>query len=89
MANQKPEEIARDQIDTNLEKAGWVVQSMDEMNLAAAKGVCVREYPTSSGPVDYAIFLNEELVGVIEAKREEAAVNITRVQPNAMATALR
>lgn len=38
------------------------------MNLLAAKGVIVREYPTDTGEVDYLIFINAQPVGIIEAK---------------------
>jgi type I restriction enzyme R subunit len=38
------------------------------MNLGAGIGVAVREFPTGSGPVDYALFVGRDLCGVIEAK---------------------
>jgi type I restriction enzyme, R subunit len=38
------------------------------MNLGAAFGIAVREFPTGSGPVDYALFVGRDLCGVIEAK---------------------
>lgn len=47
-----------------------MVQSREEMNLGAGQGVAVREFATSSGPVDYALFAGRQLCGVIEAKRE-------------------
>ncbi|WP_256385234.1 hypothetical protein [Herbaspirillum sp. VT-16-41] len=40
-----PETKARQQIDLKLEQAGWVVQDMKQLNLGAAVGVAVREYP--------------------------------------------
>ena len=48
--------------------AGYVVQDMSELNLLVAKGVVVREYPTDTGEVDYLIFVNQQPVGIIEAK---------------------
>ena len=63
-----PEAEARQQIDEKLRKAGWIVQSMKELNLSAGRGVVVREFPTDTGPVDYAIFVDGVPVGVIEAK---------------------
>ena len=75
-----PEAKARQQIDEKLVKAGWIVQSMKELNLTAGFGVVVREFPTSTGPVDYAIFLNGTPVGVIEAKADEAGEHITTVE---------
>ena len=40
------------------------------MNVGAAQGVAVREFQTASGPVDYALFVDRRLCGVIEAKPE-------------------
>jgi type I restriction enzyme R subunit len=40
------------------------------MNRSARLGVAVREYPTASGPVDYALFVGGTLCGVVEAKPE-------------------
>ena len=77
MANQNPEQIARDKIDAMLNAAGWAVQSKDQVNLFAAQGVAVREYQTDAGPADYVLFVDRKPVGIIEAKREEEAQNIT------------
>jgi type I restriction enzyme, R subunit len=44
------------------------VQSRDRMDLGAGLGVAVREFSTASGPVDYALFIGDDLCGVIEAK---------------------
>jgi len=40
----KPEEQARQKIDTLLEQAGWVVQDRNRLNLGANPGVAVREF---------------------------------------------
>ena len=72
-----PEAKARQLIDDKLTQAGWVVQDMKQLNLAAGAGVAVREYPTDTGPADYALFVNRTAVGIIEAKRDEAGENIT------------
>jgi type I restriction enzyme, R subunit len=63
-----PEDHARAKIDASLAAAGWVVQTRAQMNLGAGVGVAVREFPTGSGPVDYALFVGRDLCGVIEAK---------------------
>ena len=47
-----PEQIARKAIDRRLNDAGWVIQDMNKINLSAALGVAIREFPTSTGPVD-------------------------------------
>ena len=72
-----PEAKARLLIDQKLEAAGWVVQDMKQLNLGAASGVAVREYPTDTGPADYLLFVDRQPVGVIEAKRDEAGENLT------------
>lgn len=46
------EATARQPIDQELEQAGWLVQDMQRLNLAAGAGVAVREYPTDTGPAD-------------------------------------
>ena len=76
-----PEEKARQLIDARLAQAGWVVQDLSEVNPMASLGVAVREYPTSTGPVDYALFVDGLPVGVVEAKRDEMGENITAVEP--------
>lgn len=78
--NQNPEQLARDKIDSLLEQAGWKVQSKSKIDFSAGIGVAVREYQTDAGPADYVLFVNRKPVGIIEAKREEEAVNITVVE---------
>ena len=75
-----PEAKARETIDRKLALAGWVVQDVKQLNLGAALGVAVREYPTDTGPADYVLFVNRQAVGVIEAKRDEAGENITATE---------
>ena len=65
-----PEDRARTTIDSQLAEAGWLVQSREQMNRSAALGVAVREFGTTSGPVDYALFVGGTLCGVVEAKPE-------------------
>lgn len=80
IVNQNPEQIARDKIDEMLSEAGWVVQSKQHVNLAANKGVAVREYQTDIGPADYLLFVDRKPVGVIEAKKEDEGHRITVVE---------
>lgn len=75
-----PEQRARQVIDSKLEAAGWQVQDCKQINLGAAVGVAVREYPTDTGPADYALFVNREAVGIIEAKRDESGENLTAAE---------
>ncbi len=75
-----PEQKAREVIDRKLEQAGWIVQDMKQLNLFAGLGVAVREFPTSTGPVDYALFVDGTPVGIVEAKKDDAGENITVVE---------
>ncbi len=75
-----PEAKARIEIDTRLTNASWVVQDFKQLNLGAALGVAVREYPTDTGPADYVLFVNRNAVGVIEAKKDSAGENLTVVE---------
>ena len=75
-----PEEQARVVIDKKLEQSGWTIQDMKKLNLTASLGVAVREFPTSTGPVDYALFVDGSPVGVVEAKKSAAGENITAVE---------
>ena len=76
----EPEQKARKVIDKKLEQSGWIVQDVKKLNPIASLGVAVREFPTDTGPVDYALFVNGIPVGVIEAKKSEAGENITTVE---------
>jgi len=78
--NQNPEQIARDAIDAQLRRAGWVVQHKSAIDFGAGLGVAVREYQTDVGPADYVLFVDRQAVGVIEAKREEEGQTITVVE---------
>src|SRR5690554_4385692 len=78
--NQNPEQIARDTIDDMLQQAGWLVQSKNEVDLSASKGVAVREYQTDVGPADYVLFVARKPIGIIEAKREDEGHRLTVVE---------
>src|SRR5712691_10749015 len=65
----KPEEQARQKIDSLLEQAGWAVQDRNRFNLGAKRGVAIREFSMSTGATDYLLFVDREAVGTIEAKK--------------------
>ena len=69
---EKPEERARAEIDRLLAAAGWLVQSIDEANIHAARGVAIREFPlkTGYGFADYMLYIDAKAAGVLEAKKE-------------------
>lgn len=67
-------------IDRQLRDRGWEV---DSAALRYAKGarpskgraMAIAEWPTDSGPADYALFVDTKLVGVVEAKRRNKNVS--------------
>src|SRR3954452_14530648 len=65
-----PEQLSRQQIDRQLEQAGWLVQDYKDMHLSAGPGVAVREFPLKTGFADYMLYADCRAVGVVEAKPE-------------------
>lgn len=57
-------------IDQQLSKAGWVVQDKKDLNVFSGQGVAVREVVMKAGHgrVDYLLYVDKAVVGVIEAK---------------------
>jgi len=66
------EQRARVLIDRQLRDAGWVVQDRAELNLFAGPGIAVREMVMAKGHgrVDYLLYVDQRVIGVIEAKPE-------------------
>jgi type I restriction enzyme R subunit len=85
-----PEEEARERIDANLALAGWVVQDRHAVNLSAAVGVAVNEFPlkTGHGSADYLLFVNGKAVGVVEAKKVGTTLKGVEVQTEKYGTGL-
>ena len=79
-----PEQKARTLIDQKLVDAGWLIQDYKNINLGAGDGIAVCEhpiqFPTGSGFADYLLYIKRTPVGVIEAKRDSAGENLTRVE---------
>jgi type I restriction enzyme R subunit len=81
--NQNPEQIARDKIDLMLIEAGWIVQSKNEVDLGAGRGVALREYQAETKFADYVLFVDKNPVGIIEAKKEEEGHKLTVAEDQA------
>lgn len=79
LAAELDEVQTRQLIDGHLRAAGWEADSSD---LRYSKGVrpeahrykAIAEWPTSSGPADYALFHGTTLLGIVEAKRQSTNV---------------
>ena len=72
-------------IDQQLINRGWIA---DTRNLTYAAGarpakgqnMAIAEWPTATGPADYALFAGTTLVGVVEAKRRRKNVSAALTQ---------
>lgn len=58
------EEKARQEIDRQLEQAGWSVQSQAEMNIFAGPRGDIREFKLTSGFADYLLYVDGKAGGV-------------------------
>lgn len=85
-----PEARARVQIDQLLQAAGWHVCNIDQVNLHAALGVAIREFPlnTGHGFADYLLYVNGKACGVIEAKKEGVTLKGVEAQSERYAQGL-
>lgn len=71
----KPEEKARQHIDQKLKDAGWIVVNRDEV-LPSYGAVAIREeLMQGNHEADYLLLLLGRAVGVIEAKRDDKALD--------------
>jgi type I restriction enzyme R subunit len=75
-----PEQKARLEIDDDLVAAGWLVQSRDELDLTAGRGIAVREFVMKHGfgSADYLLYVDRKAIGAVEAKAEGT---LTGVEP--------
>ena len=63
-----------------LQAAGWVIQDYRARDLGASDGVAVREFPLTSGPTDYLLFVDRKAIGGIEAKSKGMTLSGVTVQ---------
>jgi type I restriction enzyme R subunit len=60
----------RARIDPKLRTWGWTIVPFDESKpLSAYSHHAIEEYPTANGPADYALVVDGQLLGVVEAKK--------------------
>ena len=77
----QPEQQARETIDKLLTQAGWVVCDASQVNIHAARGVAIREFPLPGhGFADYLLYIDGKAAGVIEAKKEGATLTGVEIQ---------
>ncbi len=77
-----PEQEARVKIDAQLKQSGWVVQDRDEADVYAGQGVAIQEFKLKAGHgyADYLLFVDQQAVGVLEAKKEGFPLTGVEVQ---------
>jgi type I restriction enzyme R subunit len=57
-------------IDPQLEARGWEIAPFDpKVRLKSYTRHAVTEYPTGNGPADYALFVDGQVLGIVEAKK--------------------
>jgi len=69
-----PEDETRVIIDYQLRNAGWEVETWSLRHSSGARpekntSKAIAEWPTESGPADYALFYGLDFIGVVEAKK--------------------
>ena len=74
------EASTRDLIDQQLRDRQWeadtkAVRHSAGVRPAKGRNIAIAEWPTASGPADYALFVGTVLVGVVEAKRRRKNVS--------------
>jgi type I restriction enzyme, R subunit len=67
-------------IDRQLQERGWTADSKTLRYASGArpakgKAMAIAEWPTQSGPADYALFIGMQLIAVVEAKRRNKNVS--------------
>ncbi len=83
-----PEDQARQRIDEMLTASGWVLQDYRALNLAAGRGIVVREVPLKTGPCDYLLLVDRKPVGIVEAKKKGTTLSTVADQSGRYAAGL-
>ncbi|MCB0165996.1 MAG: DEAD/DEAH box helicase family protein [Anaerolineae bacterium] len=86
--NLTPEQQARVEIDRQLEACGWQVQSRDQQNLFAQRGVAIREFPLKTGYADYLLCVDGKAIGAVEAKKAGTTLSGVQHQSEKYSTGL-
>lgn len=79
------EAATRSIIDQQLRNRGWIADSRQLTYASGARpakgqNMAIAEWPTATGPADYALFVGTTLVGVVEAKRKRKNVSAALTQ---------
>ena len=88
MSANHPEQLARQQIDQQLQAAGWAVQDYRQFHPNAARAIALREVPLKTGLCDYLLLVDKKPLGVIEAKKIGATLSSVQQQTASYSSAL-
>ncbi|MCI0699199.1 hypothetical protein L0337_45260 [candidate division KSB1 bacterium] len=72
MLDEREWQTRKQRIDTKLRalNPAWkIVRFQDSLDTSQLDRHAVEEYPTANGPADYELFVNGQLLGIIEAKK--------------------
>lgn len=74
------EAATRELIDEQLRKRGWevdtaVLRFSEGTRPVSGRAMAIAEWPTKSGPADYALFVGTQCIAVVEAKRRNKNVS--------------
>lgn len=88
------EAATRELVDQQLREAGWEADTRsfryrNGTRPEPNRNLAIAEWPTESGPADYALFLGTECVAVVEAKRGSRNVSASIDQARRYASGLR
>jgi type I restriction enzyme R subunit len=85
------ETATRERIDQQLRDRGWeadtkTLRFSEGVGPAKGRNMAIAEWPTASGPADYALFVGTMLVAMVEAKRQRKNVSAAIDQAERYAT---
>jgi type I restriction enzyme R subunit len=69
-SDESERQTRRQRIDPRLRAQGWTVVPFSAISsLASCHKTAIEEYPTENGPADYALCVNGQVLGIVEAKK--------------------
>jgi type I restriction enzyme R subunit len=83
------EDRTRDTIDRLLTDAGWMIQSRDEVNISADRGVAIREFPLKIGygEANYLLYVMVSPAASLKPKKKARRSRATKSKPKSTASA--
>ncbi len=69
-SNESERLTRKKRIDPKLKALGWEIVPYDEgADLSSYTRHAIEEFPTANGPADYALVVDGQILGMIEAKK--------------------